>query len=276
MGQIVSNITSAWAAPLQYKQDKARVWAAREMQAAGNEREAAVASLKTKLQTLANKSRMDAGGEQITALSTNAARFMDSWLNGSINQQVQASEAVGALAVGTAAAGQGGGSVELIKRTMQATITRGEALSDKRRGQVEQDAVDRQKGIMRDTILGLDNSQHFANLDYTRYVDPQKPAKFMDVAIQGFFTGGFAWDLNAARNQMVSSAMNGQVQQGAAIAGQRIGETMATVGKAIMTFGASTAVDGAAATSMANGGGMDMNNLNSWSQFQYKPNMGIA
>lgn len=232
MGQIVGNITSAWAAPLQYEQDKARVYAARKMQSASNDREVAVNNLQNTVRSMANQARMEAGGEQVNAIAQTTARWLDAWTQGNINEQIGAAEVAGGLSVGAAAAGQGGGSIDLIKRTLAASQARAAAGREVTRDYTTGDAVDRQKGVMKEAVLGMDNSRNFANLDYTQYIDPVKPQSFSHALTTAVLSGG--WSLAVGDgSDMVRAAQQGEVQRGAQQYGQRLGQTLESAFKIV-------------------------------------------
>lgn len=230
MGQIVGNVMSFATAGAQYKQDKAAVDAQRLLQREGNQLEAAKSSLQYTLQSISNKRRLEAGGDQYAAIATGLSRWMDSYTKGSVQQQVAAAEQMGALVTGASAAGQGGGSIERIKRAMslqQATAT------EDRRVQMEQTVGDQTEAAgnqMKNAIMGLSNDNFFARLDYTQYLDPIKPTSWGEALLTGGL-GGIMLGLPQAGDEMARQALRGNIQNGATQFGQTIGNAIEQVAK---------------------------------------------
>lgn len=232
MGQLIGNATAnvagVLAAPGQYRIDKARVDAARLMQASGNQLEAAQSSLSETIRTIGNRRRVDAGGENMNTTFVNMARTLDSMDKGSTAQQLAASAEMGSFMAANAATGKGGSTVAQLRNTFKAQAARDEGQADKAKAAVVSDGAAQASNFYVQAVQGIDNTQRFAQMDYTKYVDPHKPMNPLAV----FAMGGLAVDANNQGNMMIREAAKGNLLGGAVNYGRTFGETAG----AIMSF----------------------------------------
>jgi len=224
IGSVGANIGGILGASAQYKIDKANVNAARLVQGANNELEAAKSSLSRVLQSIGNNRKLVAGGEQAATIWTNLSRTLDGMTKGTIAAQANSSREMGAFVAQAAAAGQGGGTIAQLKRTFAGE----QARQEQERKQAKQIAIkDGQSAagtVMEQAVQSLDNTQFFANMDYTQYVDPAKPMSPLMAGIMAFSGGGIMSleAINQGQN-MTRAAQQGNILAGAVNYGKAIG-----------------------------------------------------
>lgn len=127
---------------------------------------AAMTSLNSYTRSLNNQRAADAGGAKINALRTNVQRAMDQMATGNTQQQLQASEQMGQVSAMASAAGVGGSSVDIVKRTM--TLRRN--MQEQQLGQVmkatKSDFEAAQSAAIGELVGSQDMSVDIASMDY--------------------------------------------------------------------------------------------------------------
>lgn len=170
---------------------KAEYKAAKMMQEANNRLAGARAAAYARLQAVNNRRILDNGGAEVTTISVNRARLMDASTQGSIQQQIQASEQLGAFSVAASAAGQGGRSVQLIKQQMLKSVAESVARREVQVGQQVGDMSEAQGDALKGAILSQDYSYNPATLDYTAHMKPSN-AGIWNAALEGATKTGSA------------------------------------------------------------------------------------
>lgn len=274
MGQLIGNATAnaagVLAAPGQYKIDKARVDAARMMQASGNQLEAAQSSLSETIRTIGNKRRLNAGGENMNTTFVNMARTVDSMDKGSQAQQLAASAEMGAFMASTAASGKGGSTVAQLRNTFRAQAARDKGQADKAKAAVVSDGKEQASSFYVQAVQGLDNTQRFAQMDYTKFVDPHKPMSPLAV----FAMGGLGVDANNQGNMMIREAAKGNFLGGAVNYGRTFGETAGAI-LSFMVGGVGGAAAGGAFKGSA-GAAAKIDGAAPQERFSLNSNQGVA
>jgi len=201
---------------------QAEIEAKRTVQKARNENSAAQSALANFTRALTNKRAMDAAGSEIGALTENIGRNLDAATYGTLSRRVQAAEELGAISAAAAAAGVGGSTIEQFSRQVMATEDR---MDEQAARAVNSDlylASSARGDTIRNAVMGLDNSQSFANLDFTKYVDHQKMSGFSKfLAITGaaaatYFGGPQAGEAVASGFMAAQDMRNGDFNAGAA------------------------------------------------------------
>lgn len=120
---VANSLISAWSTDQQIsaqkKVDKANAYAANTLRDGQNELAAARNALANYTKSVNNQRAMQVGGDTLNVLTQNFARAMDQSLKGSMQQQLRASEEVGATAAAAAWAGVGGSSVRMVQQTQR-------------------------------------------------------------------------------------------------------------------------------------------------------------
>lgn len=146
--------------------------AARITQAANNRLEAARAAAYARVQAENNRRRLNQGGKEVTAISQTRARLAEASTQGSIRDQVIASEQLGALTVAAAAAGQGGSSIRLAKQAMMRTVAETAARREVAEARQLDDLTGQQGDAIYNAVTGQDYSYNPATMDYTAHMKP--------------------------------------------------------------------------------------------------------
>lgn len=196
---------------------QAEVNAARVVQKAYNEREAATTSLARFAQSVGNQRKLEAAGKALNAQARNIQASLDAATTGTFVQRLRAASELGAATVAAAAAGVGGGSVEAYRQTLALNTAINEQAQQ---AAIESDTVNA-KGAMGDTIrnaiASLDNDQFAGNFDYTIHMDHVKQKNLLGAALAvgaatyfgGPLGGLVASDLIASGNRMANRDMSG-------------------------------------------------------------------
>lgn len=158
--------------------EQAKIDAARITTKSGNERRGAESALQNFSASLANQRAMRAAGEAHNDIVANFAKRAESASVGSMKMQLAAAEEIGANMATAAAAGTGGGSVELYNDAVRLTTAMKEEGFDRATGYDEYAAGQQAGNTLVASVAGLDNNIYRANLDYTQYVDHKKPSVF--------------------------------------------------------------------------------------------------
>jgi hypothetical protein len=142
------------------------------MQKARSKLEAAKAAAALRVRSENNRRQLVQAGKDVTALSVTQGRLAESATQGSVRQQIIASEQLGALNVAAAAAGQGGSSVRLIKLAMERTVAETAARREVAESR-ELDALTGQQGdALFNAVTGQDYSYQPTQLDFTPHFKP--------------------------------------------------------------------------------------------------------
>lgn len=156
--------------------EQAKIDAARITQKSGNERRGAATALQQFSSSLSNARVMDAAGSQINDSAANTARLHDAATNRTIQGRLATAEELGSMAAMAGAAGVGGASVDAYNETVRLRA----AMQEQQIAQSMQTQVwasDQQRGnTIKAAVAAQDNNVYRANIDYTQYVDHQKPS----------------------------------------------------------------------------------------------------
>lgn len=164
---------------------------------ANNSFEAAQASLSNTQRSISNQNRAIALGAQSNAQAMNAARAQDAMMRGDIEQQIAASQQLGAIRADAAARGVGGTSADIMRKTMQGTTARLTTMQTIRGAQMSFDQVMAAAGVRSALITSQDYGQTVANMNYQKSI-PQTflaPMRMPDItpaqgALMGSVGGG--------------------------------------------------------------------------------------
>lgn len=119
------------------------------------------------LQVINNNRALRVGGKQFDAASQNAVRAADAFVRGSIEQQIQQSEASGAYAANLASKGVGGASGDAIAMTLQLQQSRQREAARQNKEYMTYDQAKAQAGIMPTTMNSLDMTVYSGSADNT-------------------------------------------------------------------------------------------------------------
>jgi hypothetical protein len=170
---------------------------ANKLRESGNEFAAAQASLANTQRSISNQQRASAVGSQWNTTVTNQGRVIASMVRGSVEQQISAAQALGALNADSAARGVGGTSADIMRMTMKGRNARLLTGQSTRMQQTTFDQLMQQSGLRSALVTSQDYGQTVANLNYQAAI-PQvyiKPAKMPDLtfgqmALMGAAGGG--------------------------------------------------------------------------------------
>lgn len=132
-----------------------------------NEIRAAQVAFDSYQQSIRNKRIMERAGEDHAALGENLVRYMGQALKGSLSNQLQSAEAMGALSANAAAMGTGGSTTEMMKRTtsLQAAISDDEL--SRAADFAKYDAEKQRAAVLSNATDALDASLALAGIDNT-------------------------------------------------------------------------------------------------------------
>lgn len=164
---------------------------------ASNSFEAAQASLSNTQRSISNQNRAITLGAQSNTQAMNAARAQDAMMRGDIEQQIAASQQLGAIRADAAARGVGGTSADIMRKTMQGTTARLTTMQTIRGAQMSFDQVMAAAGVRSALITSQDYGQTVANMNYQKSI-PQTflaPMRMPDItpaqgALMGAVGGG--------------------------------------------------------------------------------------
>lgn len=162
--------------------DEANAEASNVSRDSSNKVSAAVASLSNFAKSINNQRALTAGGAKLNALKINAGRAIDAAVQGRIGQQMQVSEQMGQVSALASAAGVGGGSVDMVRRTM---ALRGGILKNQAEVAIKQreaDFKDAQSAGISEMVGSFDSAASVANMDYGV---TQAPVRFSQSVIGG-------------------------------------------------------------------------------------------
>lgn len=121
-------------------------------------------------QSRQNRELLKAGGEQIAAVLTNAARADRSMLEAGFEGAIQHSEQMGMQAAMAASTGAGGTVVDDVNAASALRYARARGSAEKYRNTVIYDSVVKASAIMEQTQSNLNNGIILDNMDYRRSV----------------------------------------------------------------------------------------------------------
>lgn len=156
--------------------EQAKIDAARITTKSGNERRGAESALQNFSASLANQRSMRAAGEAHNDIVANFAKRAEAASVGPMRLRLAAAEEIGANMVTAAAAGTGGGSVELYNDAVRLTTAMKEESFDRANGYDAHAAGQQAGNTLVTSVAGIDNNVYRVNLDYTQYVDHKKPS----------------------------------------------------------------------------------------------------
>lgn len=119
------------------------------------------------IQVINNNRALRVGGKQFDAASQNIVRNADAYVRGSIEQQIQHSEAQGAYAANLASKGVGGASGDAIQLTLALQQSRQKQAGVQNKEYLNYDQAKQQAGIMPTTLNSLDMTVYSGSVDNT-------------------------------------------------------------------------------------------------------------
>lgn len=158
--------------------DRANADAANKVRWANNGFLAAQASLSNLKRSIDNQQKLYAGGKAAEAIDTNILRLQDQAVNGSLDAQLRAAEQLGAVRAAAAASGVGGTTATMLQRTMELTAARAQQATEQREQYQTYDLLQQKVGLVRNTIMSLDEGQTFAPIDYRVDLAPIRVSQF--------------------------------------------------------------------------------------------------
>lgn len=119
------------------------------------------------IQTINNNRILRVAGKQFDAASQNIVRTKDAHVRGSIEQQIQQSEAAGAYAANLASKGVGGASGDAISMTIALQQSRQRGATQQTKEYLDYDSAKAQAGIMPSALNSLDQTVYSGSVDNT-------------------------------------------------------------------------------------------------------------
>ena len=119
------------------------------------------------IQTINNNRILRVAGKQFDAASQNIVRNKDAHVRGSIEQQIQQSEAAGAYAANLASKGVGGASGDAISMTLALQQSRQRGATKQTNEYLDYDQAKQQAGIMPSAMNALDQTVYSGSVDNT-------------------------------------------------------------------------------------------------------------
>lgn len=168
---------------------KAQVDAANTIRDANNELGAATGALQRYRQSLGHQQTLKQSGRQQSALVTNINRALDDLNRGGVESRLESSFEIGALAAASSAAGVGGGSREMMNRTLRLSAARQQAEIERAGDQVTYDGLRALTNMKADSFQALDGSLIFDNIDQQDNLFIPKFAQPVPSPLQGLFAG---------------------------------------------------------------------------------------
>ena len=164
---------------------------------ANNEFVAAQAALMNTQRAIGNQQRANTLGAQYATQQTNAARAMDAMTRGSLEQQIAAAGALGAMRADAAACGVGGSSADIMRSTMKGTQGRMITGQQTQAKQISFDAAMTAAGLRSNLVTSQDYGQTVAAMNYQKsipmtYITPMKmpDLTFEQMELMGSAGGG--------------------------------------------------------------------------------------
>ena len=119
------------------------------------------------IQVINNNRVLRVAGKQFAAASQNIVRNKDAHVRGSIEQQIQQSEAAGAYAANLASKGVGGASADAISMTLALQQSRQRGATKQTQEYLDYDQAKQQAGIMPSAMNALDQTVYSGSVDNT-------------------------------------------------------------------------------------------------------------
>ena len=119
------------------------------------------------IQVINNNRVLRVAGKQFDAASQNIVRNKDAHVRGSIEQQIQQSEAAGAYAANLASKGVGGASADAISMTLALQQSRQRGATKQTKEYLDYDQAKQQAGIMPSAMNALDQTVYSGSVDNT-------------------------------------------------------------------------------------------------------------
>ena len=119
------------------------------------------------IQVINNNRILRVAGKQFDAASQNIVRNKDAHVRGSIEQQIQQSEAAGAYAANLASKGVGGASGDAISMTLALQQSRQRGATKQTKEYLDYDQAKQQAGIMPSAMNALDQTVYSGSVDNT-------------------------------------------------------------------------------------------------------------
>lgn len=119
------------------------------------------------IQVINNNRALRVAGKQFDAASQNIVRNKDAHVRGSIEQQIQQSEAAGAYAANLASKGVGGASADAISMTLALQQSRQRWATKQTKEYLDYDQAKQQAGIMPSAMNALDQTVYSGSVDNT-------------------------------------------------------------------------------------------------------------
>lgn len=119
------------------------------------------------IQTINNNRVLRVAGKQFDAMSQNIVRNKDAHVRGSIEQQIQQSEAAGAYAANLASKGVGGASADAISMALALQQSRQRQATKQTKEYLDYDSAKAQAGIIPSALNSLDQTVYSGSVDNT-------------------------------------------------------------------------------------------------------------
>jgi hypothetical protein len=167
---------------------KANADAANTVRKARNEVARSQRNLAGTIRSLNNQRLMEAAGERVNSLTTNAVRTSDAFTRGNFEASIRGAEAWGQASARVAASGLGGAGIEAISRTTQSQIDRAKQARESGQADVTFDQSQATRNVVSNALVGLAAGPLTAQQDYSFN---QAPGSFTGVAgalVQGLLS----------------------------------------------------------------------------------------
>lgn len=202
--------------PNTFRMDHAKWAGDKQMREARNQKEVAFAALKNFQTSEASKRRVEAAGKEYNRNVNMLTKGLQQTVATGMNVQMAAAQSLGSLEAQAAALGVGGSSMDLLsdltkmQRNVQLEANEQERKSLSVFGM--EDAVDGLDGAWQ----AIDNSIHFANLDYSTQIEPSKLKNrwgaMIGIAVATYFGGPQAGEAAANTTMASYKAQQGDLE----------------------------------------------------------------
>lgn len=167
VGAVLNFFGASSQAQAQYIVAKANADAANLTRKADNEFKGAMAGLQNYIRAEDNKKKFEAAGLEWNAINQNMSRMKDSFLNGSLQDKMAASEELGALTAQASFMGIGGSTVDTINDMISRTYGDQAIENETNFGYQMKDLVGQRNLLIENANSASDQGTSFANLDYS-------------------------------------------------------------------------------------------------------------
>lgn len=223
----MGSVFDIYNSPNTYRVDHAKWEGDKQMREARNQKEVAFASLKNFQTSEASKRRLTAAGAEYNRNMTVLGQALNQANATKLNTQLAAEQSLGSLEAQGAALGVGGSSMDLLSdlTKMQRNVQL-EAASQEQKSLSIFGAEDAANGLD-GAWQAIDNSVHFANLDYSTQIEPTKLKNrwgaLIGTAVATYFGGPKAGEAFADTVMATHKAAQGDNQSASSYFGSAVG-----------------------------------------------------